>query len=133
MTDRERLVAEINEDLKARAKADPRPIRKIVSDALEREFSTAKTAAVERRIDEKEQRIQTLKREINDRQRELAAEKDELAQLESQLESYTNQKETLLSDARDALEGIPHKESNPAVENWADKLGYTPAELLEKL
>jgi len=85
MSDEERLVAEIDSDLKQLVKADPRSIKQIVTASLEREFSTSETAAIERRIDETKQRIQTLEREINDRKRELAQEKDELARLENQL------------------------------------------------
>ena len=133
MTDEERLVAEIDSDLKARAKADPRSIKQIVNDSLEREFSTAETAAIERRIDEKRQRIQTLEREINERERELAKEQDDLARLERQLEDYTNHAEKQLEKARKALEGVPREADNPAIENWAGKLGMTPAELVEKL
>jgi len=133
MSDEERLVADVDGDIKARAKADPRSIKEIVNHALEREFSTTETAAVERRIDEKRQRIQTLEREINERERELAKEQDDLARLERQLESYTDHRQDRIDKARDALEGVDPKPDNPAVENWAEKLGMTPGELVEEL
>jgi len=129
----ERVVAEIDEALKSRAKADPRTIREIVEAALGREFSTAETAAIERRIDERKQRIQTLEREINERERELAGERDKLARLESQLEQYESEREQQLEAARDALATTPRDPENPAVQNWADNLGMTPTELLEEL
>lgn len=128
-----RLVAEIDGTLKDRAKADPRTIKEIVEASLQREFSTAETAAVERRIDERKQRIQTLEREINERKRELAEERDELARLESQLEHHENGVSAQLAEARKALEGTPKEPENPAIQKWAQDLGMTPDELLEEL
>jgi len=129
----ERLVAEIDKPLKERAKADPRSIKEIVESSLEREFSTAATAAVERRIDEKESRITALTREINERKRERADEKDELERLRRQLESHEERTHSRLEEARETLEDVPREPDNPAIKNWADDLGMTPAELLEEL
>jgi len=129
----ERLVADVDSNLKSRAKADPRSIKEIVNQALEREFSTAETAAVERRIDEKETRITNLQREINEREREMAKVQDELGRLRQQLENYTDHRQDQLDEARDALEGVDADPENPAVKNWAGKLGMTPVELVEEL
>jgi len=131
--DEERLVAMIETELKERAKADPRTIKEIVNEALEREFSTAETAAVERRIDEKQQRIQTLEREINDRKRELAQEEDDLERLTRQLTNYKAHKNNQLEEAREALDDVAREVDNPGIKNWAGKLGMTPNELLERL
>lgn len=131
--DEERLVADVNADLKKRAKADPRSIKEIVESSLQREFATAATAAVERRIDEKRQRIQTLEREINDRERELAEERDELERLQQQLEGVDDEREQLLDEARSALENAPMDPDNDAVANWAKKVGMTPNRLIEEL
>jgi septal ring factor EnvC (AmiA/AmiB activator) len=133
MSDEERLVAEIDADLKQLAKADPRSIRDIVESSLEREFATGATAAVERRIDEKRQRIQTLQREINDRKRELAEERDALERLEQQLESYEGDKADEVQKALDALAETPADPDNPAVKTWAAKVGMTPDRLADKL
>jgi len=129
----ERLVAMIETKLKERAKADPRSIKEIVNGALEREFSTTETAAVERRIDEKQQRIQTLEREINDRQRKLAEEEDGLERLKKQLSDFETHKNNRLEEAREALSDVPREVDNPGIKNWAGKLGMTPNELLEEL
>jgi len=133
MSDEKRLVAEIDGDLKSRAKADPRPIKEIVEASLQREFSTAATAAVERRIDEKRQRIQTLEREINDRERELAAERDELERLQQQLETFDDEQNAKLETAREELADTPKEADNPAIQKWAEKCGLTPTALLEEL
>ena len=129
----ERLVAEIDEDLKARAKADPRTIREIVESALSREFMTGATAAVERRIEEKQSRINQLRQERNERDREIAEEKDELERLKRQLETHERKEETKLQEAQSALEETPKDRDNPAIERWAKELGMTPAELIEEL
>jgi len=133
MSDEERLVAEINSDLKARAKADPRPIKEIVEASLQREFATAATAAVERRIDEKRQRIQTLEREINDRERELAEERDALERLQRQLEAFDDEQDAQLQEAKEKLAQAPRDPENEAIKKKAKKLGMTPHELLEEL
>jgi len=129
----ERLVAEIDPDLKKLVKSDPRTIKEIVESSLEREFQTIENAAIQRRIDEKEQRITTLKREINDRNAELVREEDELARLESLSKRNSNKKEQRLTDAREQLHGVPRNTDNPAIKNWASKLSMTPEELIDEL
>ncbi|AGC34589.1 hypothetical protein HSTV1_44 [Haloarcula sinaiiensis tailed virus 1] len=131
--DTDRLVAEIDTELKGRAKADPRTIREIVEAALQREFSTADTAAVERRIEESKQRIRTLEREISDRERELADERDKLSRLQAQLKQYENGVSSELQEARETLSDTPKDPDNPAIQQWAKDLGMTPDELLEEL
>ncbi len=131
--DTERLVADIDEGLKARAKADPRTIREIVESALQREFMTGATAAVERRLEEKRSRKTQLEQERNERERELAEVEDDIQRLQRQLETHEEKHEQELREARDALEHVPREADNPAVKNWADKLGMTPNELLKEL
>jgi chromosome segregation ATPase len=131
--DEERLVADIDSQLKALAKADPRDIKEIVESALDREFSTSETAAIERRIDEKRQRITTIESEINERKRELAEERDELSRLEQQLDNYRSEKEQRLEEARSTLSDTPKEPDNPAIKRWANDLGMTPGELIDKL
>lgn len=133
--DTERLVAEIDADLKDRAKADPRTIREIVESALSREFMTGNTAAVERRIEEKQTRINQLRKERNERDRELAAEKDELERLQNQLQAHEEGQNAQLQEAIDTLGRINADQrtaTNPAVQTQADKLGMTPEELLHE-
>lgn len=131
--DTERLVAEIDEDLKARAKADPRTIREIVESSLQREFATGANAAVERRLEEKMARRTQVEQERNERKRELAQLDDDIERLQSQLETHEEKQRQEIQAAREALEHVPKEPDNPAVENWADKLGMTPTELLKEL
>jgi len=132
----ERLVAEIDEELKELLKTDPRPIKEIVTSSLQREFQTKEKAAIRRRIDEQKQRITSLEREINDRGSELAKAKDELERLESLLERQEEQQEDNLQKALDVLSDKPpsvlQKDSQP-VQFWADELGMTPETLIEKI
>lgn len=133
MSDEKRLVADIDERLKQRAKADPRPIKEIVEESLRREFMAGDNAAVERRIEETEQRIQNLKREINERKRELAKHQERLERYKSKLEEFDEYKYDQLGGAIEALENVPKDPDNPGVKNWADKIGITPEELLEEI
>jgi len=69
--DRERLVAEIPEELKRLADADERTNQEIVEAALWREFGGERKAALDRRIEEIENRLGMVKRERNERNREI--------------------------------------------------------------
>jgi len=129
----ERLVAEIDGELKELVKADPRTIRDIVESSLQREFQTSENAAIRRRIDEQNQKITTLQREINDRQAELAKAQDELDRLESLLERQEAAEQNGLAEARESLEKTPKEAENPAIQKWATDLGMTPEELIDEL
>jgi len=128
----ERLVAEIDPDLKRLAKADPRTIKQIVESALSREFQTGNTAAIERRIEEKRTRLNQVEQERNERERELAEVKDELSRLETQLEKATPD----VDEAIESLSKIPKRkltQDNEAVEHWADKTGRSAEYLINKV
>jgi chromosome segregation ATPase len=97
---------------------------------------TGATAAVERRIDEQKARITQLEQERNERDRELAEAKDTLQRLQSQLDAHEEQETQKWDEARDAFENFDDEKltpDNPAVENWAEKLGVTPSELLDEV
>jgi len=129
----ERLVADVDGELKKLVKADPRTIKEIVESSLQREFQTSENAAIRRRIDEQRQRITTLEREINDREAELARAKDELERLESILERNESKEDSQLAEARNALEKTPKEPENPAIQKWATDLGMTPEGLINEL
>jgi len=130
--DTERLVAEIDADLKRLAKADPRTIKQIVESALSREFQTGNTAAIERRIEEKRNRLNQVEQERNERERELAQVKDELARLETQLEKATPD----IDEAVESLSSLPKRqltEDNQAVQHWVDQTGRNAEYLIDKV
>jgi len=132
----ERLVAEIDGELKELVKSDPRTIKEIVESSLNREFQTSENAAIQRRLDEKKQRETTLQREINERQAELAEVQDEIGRLESLLERQEQQQDSRLSDAVNALSNKPPSVLQPdsqPVQYWADELAMSPEELVAKI
>lgn len=130
----ERLVAEIDGDLKQLVKSDPRTIKDIVESSLQREFQTTENAAIMRRIDEQRQRITTLEREINDREAELSKAKDELERLESVLETSQEKTDTKRQDAIEALSNLPPRKlttDNAAVDHWATELAMSKESVVE--
>jgi len=81
-----------------------------------------------------------LKLRQQQKQRELESSREDVNRLENDLEEITE----LLQEVKDveseqwdnavsALENTPKEPDNPAVENWADKLGLTPTALIEQL
>ena len=81
-----------------------------------------------------------LKLRQQQKQRELESAREGVDRLENDLEEITE----LLQEVKDveteqwdnavsALENTPKEPDNPAVENWADKLGLTPTALIEQL
>ena len=133
MSELDRLVAEIPEELKALVDSDQRTNREVVEAALWREFGGERMGALERRIEEKERRISMVQSERNERERELQEMQDELQALRAKRESAERQEKAQLEEAREALETVPKEADNPAVKNWANKLNMTPQELLEEL
>ena len=53
--------------------------------------------------------------------------------LEEQLEDIEDGEPELLSQAREALENTPKDVENPAIQNWASKLGIPSKELVQEL
>lgn len=127
------LSGRVPKELKELVDADRRDNQEIMRAALWREFGGQRLADIERRIEEKERRREIVKKERENRDNELEELNSELAALKSKKSSEQSEKEALLSDAQDALEGIPLNVDNPAVENWAGKLDMEPAELIDEL
>jgi septal ring factor EnvC (AmiA/AmiB activator) len=132
----ERLVADIPKPLKERMKNDPRSIREITTSSLKREYQTGDMAALDRRIEEKQSRIDQLQRERNEREREIAEAEDELKRLETTLQRAKENQSDGLAEAVNAVSKISNDkltEDNPAVQNWAEKVGITPRELITEV
>lgn len=132
----ERLVADIPKPLKERMKNDPRTIRDITTSALKREYQTGDTAALERRIEEQHSRLNQLQQERNEREREISEAKDELERLEKTLKRAEQRSGDQLGEAVEAVSKLDDDqltEDNPAVRNWASKVGVTPAELISEV
>ena len=54
-------------------------------------------------------------------------------QLKQRLEQQQEKSNALLEEARDALTDVPREEDNPAIQNWAEKIGIEPTKLIEEL
>jgi len=81
-----------------------------------------------------------LKLRQEQKQRELESVRDEVKRIENDLKEITEllqEVEEVKADqwdeAVEALSNAPKEPDNPAIENWADKLGVTPTQLIEEL
>lgn len=83
-------------------------------------------AAIDLQVSQKERELDHRQSDVDRIKREL----EELRELKAQLR---REEETSLDRAEDALEGVAVEPGNPAVENWADKLGMPSQELVEEL
>ncbi len=78
--------------------------------------------------------------QIRQKQRELETARDKVENLERDIEELEDLRAQLMAEddaeikkARAALEGAEHDPANPAIKNWADKLGITAQELIREL
>lgn len=69
-------------------------------------------------------------REVQSRKREIQNQLDVINQ---KVQKEEARKQEQLAEAKETLADVPRDPENPAVENWADKIGITPEELLEEL
>lgn len=127
--DTERLVAEIDPDLKELVKADQRTIKEIVEAALWREFGGTRKSALERRIEEKKRRVSMVESEKNERERELQQEREELEALRQKYNSTETQAQRV---AREAFDVIGGPISDVQAEHWADKADMSVEEFKEE-
>jgi len=58
---------------------------------------------------------------------------NDLAEVDALIEDMENADEVDLSEAAAALEGVELDRDNPAVQNWSQKLGLTPTQLIDQL
>lgn len=122
--------------MKEMVDADPRANQEVLRVALRKELGGRRKSELQVRLEQVDRRIDLVEEE----EEELADEKAELkqnrARIQDQIEKGDDLQKQRLDDARDALvnnPGVSLEPSNPAVENWADKLGLTPVELVEEL
>jgi chromosome segregation ATPase len=91
-----------------------------------RQGGDRQTAAIELQIEQKERELEEAEGKVDRLTRELT----ELRQLRATCE---REEDARLEQADAALEGAELEPTNPAVENWAGKLGMTPGELVDEL
>lgn len=100
----------------------------VVDDLLSQYRKTGErnSAALEMQLDQTKAEI----KETEDKLQRLKRQKKDLEQLKAE---FTKQESAELQQARQELEGVPREETNPAIQNWAGKLGMTVPELLQEL
>jgi len=76
--------------------------------------------------------IERLEEEIDDVEREKQKLRERRSQLEEKLDDLDDEP-ALMDQAREKLSETPRDPSNPAIENWASKLGMTSDELVAQL
>lgn len=131
--DSEMLSTRVPPELKDLVDADSRPNQEVVRAALWREFGGKRKGDLERRIDEKERRINVVEDELEGREDELDELNRELHTLRDKYEEKVEEEEETLAEAIEALDGARLVPDNPAVQNWAEKVDMTPAELINEV
>ena len=86
----------------------------------------AGTAALELQRQHREEQLKSARQDVEMYERHLA-------EVEERMRKYEKQENAELEKARDALAKTPKEPDNPAVTTWANKLGMTPGELLDRL
>jgi chromosome segregation ATPase len=82
-------------------------------------------------------RIEQVKSELDEVEGRAERKRRELDELQSRRKQHRekkkNERRSKLEEARETLDDVPRDPENPAVENWAEKIGITPEELLDEL
>lgn len=88
--------------------------------------TTRETVALELRLEEK-------KREKEVVEKRLEMLEQDIQDLEETIEKVRTGESTDMKKAREALAEVPRDPTNPAIENWAGKLGISPDVLVDRL
>lgn len=91
-----------------------------------REGGDRQTAVVDMQIEQQRREITEAKNRVERLEQGL----DELLSLRQELQ---NEESAELQEARQALENTPKEPDNPAIQEWAKRLGMAPEELLQQL
>lgn len=127
---RQMLSARVPPELKQLVDADSRKNQDVVEAALWREFGGERKAAIERRIDEKENRISIYKREKREREREIEQEKGELEALRAKAEKIDDTQGGLRDHWYNKVRQVPKDPDHPLVQDAAEELDMTPETVL---
>lgn len=102
-----------------------------VNECLEQHFggggmSSPKNAALRAELERLERELEDL-----DSKKEQVRKKRE--SIEEELEEQAEKEPELMEQAKEKLDSVERDPANPAVQNWASKLGITPEELCDRL
>jgi len=78
-------------------------------------------------------KLEQIEEELDDTERKRERLRSRRQEIESELEDVEDDEPELLAQARDVLENAPKEPDNPAIQNWASKLGMPSDELLKRL
>jgi cell division FtsZ-interacting protein ZapD len=81
----------------------------------------------------REFRIQQLKSELNQIESQKEQKRKELEKLQEIDQSKSEERQHELEKAREELAQTPKDPENPAIQNWAEKLGISAEELIEEI
>jgi len=129
----EMLSARVPSELKDLVDADSRSNQEVVRSALWSEFGGKRKGDLESRLNEKEKRMTLVQEEKKSRESELSELEKEANAIRKKLRKVENEEQSKLEDAKETLDGVPKHPENEAIQTWADKIGITPEELIEKL
>lgn len=83
-----------------------------------------------------EMQLKHARTERDDLEQQYENAQQRVADLEERLSEVREDDVSVINDAREVLDSVPESEltvDNPAVENWAEKVGVSPEELLNRL
>jgi len=102
-----------------------------VNRCLETHFAADSASEPEQAVMRAE--LEEIERELSDIQTEKEKLRQRKREIEEQLEEQQEKEPELLKQARSKLKGTPKKPENPAIQNWAGKLGMKPEQLINEL
>lgn len=90
-----------------------------------REGGDKATAVLQMQISQKRE-------ELTEAENKVERLENGVAELESLKTELSKQESSAWDEAREALDGVPLEPTNPAVKNWASKLGVPPQRIIER-
>jgi septal ring factor EnvC (AmiA/AmiB activator) len=78
-------------------------------------------------------KLEQIEEELEDAERKRERLRSRRQEIEAELEDVEDDEPELLEQARDKLANTPKDPDNPAIQNWASKLGMPSEELVEEL
>jgi len=102
-----------------------------VNRCLETHFAADSASEPEQAVMQAE--LEEIERELEDIQTEEDKLRQRKREIEEKIEEQQDREPELLKQARSKLQGTPKDPENPAIQNWAGKLGMKPEKLIKEL
>jgi predicted nuclease with TOPRIM domain len=102
-----------------------------VSRCLEQHFAAGNASAPEAAALQAE--LEHLEQELADLTTEQERLREKRQRIEDELDDVADDEPALLDQAREKLDDTPRDPDNPAIQNWAAKLGMQPDDLVAEL